>query len=505
MSDLMKLYQQALAGIETPAAAEARVNREIDAQIAAQQKLLLATNASERADALAAMQAQSQAGEAAAAMSKGLIGSVGGEYNAAAQEISGLAGGLTGSFNKTTSGEIKAANKALGNLGAPGVQVGGVGGIGGGLQAGVENYRGGTIPSQLFTETGDAATFGLAGQTSAQNLRATQEAIGAYQSTVHEINTAEQKAALALAAQRPELYHQYMQDANDARTKAITLATGLLTANQASSTAPTTRQFGNTYAQWDPKTRRWIPIARKPVTPRNLQTFKGSDGRTYVLHPNGVATLAPGQAGPKQPAQKDLVYKNLLGPDGKMHLYGVKGATGERIVDLGVTGAAKTPAGAKRPSATTVTKAGDLIKQWYYGSRTVQPAKGTTGQPRLMPAYKAPGFDANNPATYGKSGYLQYPVALANLTRMGFDRTTARNMLNEVGWERGDQGRPIFSSEEQAAMRQKFGNTPYERMVVSIRHALDSKQYDAARKLMGMMLNGQAFQSASGALANFPR
>ena len=260
----MDLYKQVMGTIETPAEAEARVNREIDAQMAAQQKLLLATNASERADALAAMQAQSQAGAAAAAMSQGLIASVGGEYNSAAQEISGLAGGLTGAFNKTTSGEIKAANAALGNLGAPGVQVGGVGGIGGSVQAGVENYRGGTIPSQLFTETGDAATFGLAGQTAAQNLRATQEATAAYQSTVHEINTNEQKAALALAAQRPELAHQYLQDANDARIKAITLASGLLSAGQATSATakPTTRLVGGNLWQLNPTTGQWKRVVQ---------------------------------------------------------------------------------------------------------------------------------------------------------------------------------------------------------------------------------------------------
>jgi len=498
---LMDLYRQALAGIETPAQAEARVNREIDAQMAAQQKMLDDAAARQRADALAAMQAQSQAGAAAAAMSKGLIGAVGGEYNNAAQEISGLAGGLTGSFNKATSGEIKAANAALGNLGAPGVQVGGVGGIGGGLQAGVENYRGGTIPSQLFTEEGGAATFGLAGQTAAQNLKMTQEASAAYQSTIHDINSNETSAIQALAAGRPALAHQYLQDANDARIKAITLASGLLTAQNAltgTGAKPLTRMVGNTLMQYNSRTGQWVPVAAAPAKPK---TFKGADGRTYNLLPNGTAKLIPGQGPPKKPTPKNLVYKTLVGPDGKLHLYGVDGTTGARKVDLGVTGA--KPAGtAKGPSATTVAKAADLIKGWFYGNKTVQPAKGTKGQPRLTPAYKSPNFDPNNPATWGKS-FTAYPSALAQLTRMGFKRDAARNMLNEY-YARGDRGRPIFSTEEQLLLRAKFGRTPYERMVVTIRQALNQGRNDQADQLIAMMLQGQAFQSAKAALANFP-
>jgi hypothetical protein len=356
---LEDLYKQIMGTIETPAQAEARVKREIDEQMAAQQKLLLETSARERADALAAMNAMSQAGAAAAAMSKGLIGAVGGEYNQAAQEISGLAGGLTGAFNAATAADVKAANKALGKLGGPALTEGGLTGYGGGLQAGVESYRGGTIPSQLFTSEGEAATFGLAGETAAQNLRMTQEATAAYQSTVHDIIENEQKAALALAAQRPELMHQYLQEANDARIKAITLASGLLTAQQAGVTKPIVRQFGNTYRQYDPKTGRWITIATKPATPRNLQTFKGSDGRTYILHPNGTATLAAGQAGPKTPAGVNLTFKTFIGPDGKPHLWSINPRTGVKIRDLGVTtgkGPATPPA--KKPPTADVIKSG---------------------------------------------------------------------------------------------------------------------------------------------------
>jgi len=505
---LWKLYQQAMASIETPAQAEARVKREVDEWTAAQQKLIGDAAIRQRQDALAAMQAMDQAGAAAAAMSKGLIGAVGGEYNAAAGEISGLAGGLTKSFNKGTAADVKAANAALGNVSAPALTQGGLTGYGGGLQAGVENYRGGTIPSQLLTTAGDAATFGLAGETAAQNLKVTQEAQAAYQSLIHDINNSEMNAMTALAQGEMDKAHDWLQEANDSRTKAITLASGLYTARQGLlSTKPITQKVGNTMLQYDPRTGQWKPVASAP---EKLVRFTGSDGRAYILNPDGTAKLVPGQAGPKKPTQKNLVYKTLLNPaDGKLHLYGVDGVTGERKIDLGPTG--QKPSGTpKGPTANTVTKAQNLIKEWFYGYKVVGQKLDKKGNPvpntgRRVPAYQAPGFDETKPTTYGK-GWQSYPQALAQLTRMGFDRTAARNMLNQY-WAWGDRGRPIFSSEQATALTKHFGKSAYERMLVAIRKLLNANTPQAttqAENARNMMLGGRAFTSATSALANFP-
>lgn len=246
-----------MGSYETPEQQEARANREVDAQIAANKKMLDDEYQRQQRNAQAMYQAQAAAGSAAAAMSGDLFGAVGGEFNAAAGEIKGLSHGLTGGVGKQTGKDIAAANAGMmpGNVA---VEAGGdVFSPGGGLQQGVEDYRAGTLGGQLFSGLGEAANFGLAGMASSDNLRATQEANAALMKSTQDINDAQSKAISALAAGRGDLYHQYMADAQDAQIKRLTLAQGIQAAQAASDTKPITKLVGGNLMQWIPG-RGWI-------------------------------------------------------------------------------------------------------------------------------------------------------------------------------------------------------------------------------------------------------
>ena len=251
------IYKKIMGGYETPAEQEARANREADAQIAAQKKLLDDEYARQVADARSAQQAMAAAGAAAAGMSKDLIGMVGGEYSAGAQEIAGLSHGLSGGIAAGTAADVKNVNKGLGTLGLPGLTEGGPGGYGGSSQMGVEDYRGGTLGSQLLSGEGAAESFGIAGMTAAQNLQATQTAEAGYMSAMHDIRANQAKAVDALAAGRPDLYHTYLNDAKDSQLKALTFAQGILAQQQTGTIKPITKMVGGNLMQWDPVTKVW--------------------------------------------------------------------------------------------------------------------------------------------------------------------------------------------------------------------------------------------------------
>lgn len=362
----MDLYKQLIGTIETPAQIEARQKAYIAEYEAAQQRLIQGTYQRQRADALAAMQSMSQAGAAAAAMSKGLLGAVGGEYNAAAKEIKGLAGGLTGAINAGTMKDVQAANKALGKVGAPALTEGGWTGYGGGTQAGVENYYSGTIPGQLMTTAGDAATFGLAGQTAAGNLQMTQEAAAAYQTALHDINTNEMNAEAALAAKEPELAQQFMADAQDARVKAITLASSLITAQAGlggtETAKPVTTRVGNTLLQYDPVTRTWKKAYEGPAAAPKL-TLRSVPGVGLVqVLPNGTTKVL--QSAQASPTLRSVTGVGLVrvNPDGSAE-----------VVMPSPKGAAAT-----KPTFRTVK---GVIYRWDPKTQSFAVAPGSPTQP----------------------------------------------------------------------------------------------------------------------------
>ena len=226
-------YESMLRGLpfDTPAQMEARARRMAGndyrfAQTAAQQAYKQAQD-----DAMRRMLAFQSAGRAAAQMNAGLIGQVGGEYQAGADQLSKLAAAGSASMSGATDAAVASANQATSNVGMPGVTVGGpVGGPGlaGPTQAGVENYRGGTLGAQLLQNAGGFAEAGMAGQIGAQNLRATQEAQAAYMSAVEQAQTAKAGALQEALAGRRSGIGDYLLKLQDAQRQQYALAMSML-------------------------------------------------------------------------------------------------------------------------------------------------------------------------------------------------------------------------------------------------------------------------------------
>jgi hypothetical protein len=226
-------YESMLRGLsfETPAQLEARANRMAGQQAKFSQQMLAQDYRLAQEEAMNRMRAFQRAGNEAAAMNASLIGQVGGQYQAGADQLNAMAAGGAGMMAGATAESVAAANNALGNVGAPALSVGGpVGapGIAGAAQAGVESYRGGTLPAQMLQNAGGYAQAGFAGQLSSQNLRATQEAQAAYMQAMGDANRARSAAAKELAMGRPSKAAEYLMQLQDSQRQSYALAMSML-------------------------------------------------------------------------------------------------------------------------------------------------------------------------------------------------------------------------------------------------------------------------------------
>lgn len=93
--------------------------------------------------------------------------------------------------------------------------------------------------------------------TAAQTLQATQTAEAGLMTAMRDIRSNQAKAIDALAAGRPDLYHTYLGDAQDAQLKALTFAQGILAQQSAGTVKPITKMVAGNLMQWDPVTRTW--------------------------------------------------------------------------------------------------------------------------------------------------------------------------------------------------------------------------------------------------------
>jgi hypothetical protein len=447
-----QIINQILGNYESPAEQEARVKREVDAQVAAQQKMIDAEYAQQRADALAQAQAQSQWGLAAAAMNKDLFAQVGGEYNAAAGEISGLAHGLSGAAAGATGADIASQNAGLAAVGMPGITEGGQFGTAGPGQAGVEEFRGGTLEAGNFGIQGQAANFGLAGMIGAQSLRATQEAQMALGTSMHDIRANQAKAIDSLASGRLDLYHQYMSDAKDAQIKSISLAQGLLSAQQASGggKTPTTRKFGDNWYQYTgpgtgEKGSGWTKVyqgAPKKGKPTKLQLKEFADGIWSWNPVTGEKVKFQGK--PPAGTPPNLTYKDVLMPDGTYHTVGIDPKTGKRVpgVDLGPSKTQPTPPKGKTGTKKTLTQGqlDTMVKGWYTGATSKQNV-GTAANPNWQEVPTG-------------QGQIKYQQAYNNLRARGYNDVEARTAL-DIYWKRGERGRPWLAGPARQTLTKK--------------------------------------------------
>ena len=463
------LLKQVQANYETPAQQEARVNREINAQMAAQQKVMDDEYAKQRADALASFQAQSLAGQAAAAMNKDLFSAVGGEFNAAAGEMKGLAHGLSKNAQGATMGDVAKANAALGALGNAPVMQGGTFGVGGGTQQGVEEYRGGTLAQQMFGAQGEAANFGLAGMIGAQGLQATQEAQAALIKTERDINDNHAKAIDSLNAGRLDLYHTYMADAKDSQIKQISLMQGLIAAKQASAATNAKlkqQTLRDMLSQANRNRTYGLQLTKEQRTAQN-QAF--NQGATKVRLNQGATRigLSKAQLGLAQDREtrqqmKDALASGAVDVNRSKALKYVVDKMGRPILDAQgkqIPSSMLSTSTKKGPTAATIARADNLIREWYYGTVAVPGADGKPTSKRAS-GDQYPGQPA--------IGQLDYVSALKKLTRMRIPRDTARAMLDDH-WFRGSRGRPYLSTEERAAANREFGSTRVDTFLMALK------------------------------------
>jgi hypothetical protein len=229
-------YESLLRGMsfETPAQIEARANRMAQTQFKLGRSEAMDMYNQARADAERRFRLFSEAGQRAATANAGLIGLVGSGYREGADQLSALASAGSSMMAGGTDAAVASANAALGNVGMPGVEVGGpVGGPGlaGATQAGVENFRGGTLPSQALQTAGGFASAKMQGQLSSQVLRADQESKLAYMQAMSDATKARESALKELRRGRPALAGEYLLKLQDAQRQQIALAQGLLGAS----------------------------------------------------------------------------------------------------------------------------------------------------------------------------------------------------------------------------------------------------------------------------------
>lgn len=230
-------YESLLRGIviETPAQLQKRANQMAQAGIRAQQQIIREEAARMRDEARVRMESMAAAGRAAAAQNAGLFGMVGGEYNSAAGEIAGLGTNLSNQMVNTTEGIQLAQNAGLASVGAPEMAVGGPAGtnsIAGAPQGAVSAYQFGNLPAQAITSAGAASQFGLAGMVAAQNLRATQEGLAGYTTSVRDADRDRVAALKELAAGRPQQVAEFLSQLMEANANARDQAMALLAARQ---------------------------------------------------------------------------------------------------------------------------------------------------------------------------------------------------------------------------------------------------------------------------------
>ena len=458
-----RLMQSGLG--ETPAQQEARAQRMAKAEYDRQHQLLIDDYNLRRDDAMRLMQAQAAAGQAAAAMNKDLFGAVGGEYNAAAKEIKGLASGLTAGTGALTRGDTAAANAGLSAVGGGGIKEGGLFGTGGGTQQGVENYRGGTIPGDMLGTQGEAQNFGLAGMANSLNLRATQEAQFQLMSTMHEADVARTSAIKALVAGQPQVAAAYLQQLQNAQAKSVALYQGIqaqqaATIKQAQQDsfkdrAAAQRAANSAFRQglgrfvviqnkdgsWSPQFAGKIPAKPAKVT---IKTIPGQG--TWVVDSKGnlIRQLAE-PAGNYQAVPGGYFDKNT-------HTY-------------------HHPDGSPMaPPSKTATKKGALtdlqvktqIESWYNGKTgtakvAVQIGTDKSGNPiyrDMKPGDVFQNADGSTHTVPGapSKGKITYQAALRKLIALGRDPLESRNLLNAY-WGRGERGRPYLSAEERTVLR----------------------------------------------------
>jgi hypothetical protein len=423
---------------ETPAQLEARANRMANQGVKAQQAIIREEAAAMRKEAQLRAESMAAAGRAAAAQNAGLFGMVGGEYNAGAQEIRGLGTNLANQMQATTEGDLLAQNAGLAAVGAPAIAVGGPAGantVAGAPQAGVEAYRGGELPGQMIGTQGQAATFGLAGMVSAQNLRATQEAQAGLMEATRQADAARLSALKELAAGRPSQAAQFLQQLQEAQRQQIGLASGLI--QQRAGMRQAGFEQGMTKKEYGQKVKQQAFQNKQTVLAMNIDLSQvdpvKSQALGYIVDKAGRPIL---QNGRRIPAKK---------------------------LTQALAGTSKTRSMTPGQRVALMQKAQTAMENAYYGYMNVEGKR--------VPATEAGEFDPENPQGTGR---LQYQQAIQRLTSMGVGPEMARQLASQY-YRPGEAGRPILTPQQKKLLARKLGSqAEATRIIRSIESQLPS-------------------------------
>jgi len=455
-------YESLLRRVQilSPQQMEAQANRMAKTQLGYQRSLIADEYKQAQADALRRMQAFAAAGNQAAAMNASLIGQVGSQYQAGADQLNAMAAGGSAMVAGATQADVSAANQALGNVGAPAVSIGGpVGapGIAGDTQAGVEGYRGGTLPANAMQTSGGYAQAGMAGQISSQNLRATQEAEAAYQQAIGDAQRNRASAVKELVAGRPQIAMQFLQQLQDNQRQAIALSQGLIGASGEKQQQKFTNKLTTTKLKSD--------LQQQAIENQQFNAKLAIAAQQNQVEMNRIDASASRAWG-------YLVKKDgspVLGKNGQLvPVAGGKSGTTKRSMTPGQL-------------SSLMQKAQSTTEELFYGY-------GTDARGKRVPVTQLGTFDPDNPDTYG-TGQKDYGDVVGRLTRMGVPGGTAREVANQY-FERGDGGRPLFTPTEEKQLRKQVGARKFAWAKSQITDLLKRNQFGAAQQLINEVLNG---------------
>jgi hypothetical protein len=465
---------RSLPAFQTPQQMEAQANRMAATAQRSSQQTIADTYKQAQDDAMRRMLAFQAAGRAAAAMNSSLIGQVGGQYQAGADELSALASSGAASMAASTQGAIDSAMQATSNVGMPGVDASGAGVMANPLQqAGVEQFYGGTIPAQGMQNAGGYAQAGMAGQISAQNLRATQEAQAAYMQAMGEAGQARTSSLKDLLSQRPGVAGDYLLKLQDAQRQQYALAMSLIgNRRQALQTG---------FAQKQTKIKTKAALQQQAFEQgMTVQQFKENqrqfDSKLKLTAQQNAIELN------RIDASASRVNGFLVNKAGQTIL----GKNGQPIPVQSGYGSGKTASGLTPYQATRATaKAEDLAQELYYGY-VKDPKTG-----KRIPAYQAGGFDGSGAgsATWG-TGRVPYDQAMRRIVNMGVPQAAASQILSQY-YDRGDQGRPVFSTQEQKALRKFYGPKTRKWLNDTISRALSAQNFDEVNRWIALALSGR--------------
>jgi hypothetical protein len=450
-------YQSLLGSIriETPKQLQARANQMVKTQFKAGQAAIRAEAAQIRQEAEQRQRAMSAGGQAAAKISQDLLASTGGEYDAAARELTRFGGGLTDATAAQNAAAVAASNAALGRINAPAVT-----GLPGAQQAEVERYRNVTLPAGAITERGGTAKFGLAGLIENRMARSEQEAIAALQQTTREANKARTSAMKELAAGRPAAAQQFLIALQDANRQQVALASGLIQQRTAGQQRQEEIGIQRTNAVTNrQQTQAQIKLAQQQEA-RNAKILNAQLDEVDVNRSLALGYVVNKRGTP------------IKGDNGKK----IPSSTLATSSTSGTKGASLTPG----QRVKLLQSAQDLGESLFYGY-------GQNEEGKRVPVTQLGNFDPDDPTTWG-NGQVSYPQAIRRLMTMGLNRGAADAILTQW-YERGDRGRPPFNGKEEKFLRRKMGADKFGWAKRQYQNLVNQGQIAAAQNLMNEILN----------------